>query len=265
MPATSRRRDSRARVVSSSICWCAEATRRAPSLRAVPLACSTRSLARCCAWSMIWLARSRASRTMASAWPRAAVSSCSPCSAAASPCAILRERSSIASRMCGQTYFIVPKISKANTSICTISVRLMFTVPSLLPRAASGCASVRRAQRVHEGIREREEQREADADHRHRIQQARDQEHLYAQHRQQLRLARRALDETPAQDAEADGGAEGPHAEDDADGQHGHGLDVCNVFHATLLKDKYANPYRKPHASVSDAREPSTDRRSSAP
>src|SRR3984893_4990598 len=263
MPATSRRRDSRARVVSSSICCCAAATRRAASLLAAPLACSTRSLARCCACSMMWLARSRASRTTASALPRASVSSCSPFSAAASPCAILRERSSIAFRMCGQIHFIVPKTSKPNTNICTMSVRLMFTGYLLL--APSLRVSVRRLQRAHERVREREEQREADADHRHRIQQARDQEHLDAQGWQQLRLARRAFDETPAQDAEADGGAEGPHAEDDADGQHGHGLDVCNVFHATLLKDKYANLYRKPHASVSDAREPSTDRRSSAP
>ena len=30
-----------------------------------------------------------------------------------------------------------------------------------------------------------------------------------------------------AEDAEADGGAERSQAEDDADGQHGHGLDVC--------------------------------------
>src|SRR6202521_5831340 len=125
--------------------------------------------------------------------------------------------------------------------------------PYLLPRAVSARATVRRAQRIHEGIREREEQREADADHRHRVEQARDQEHLYAQHRQQLRLARRAFDETPAQKAEADGGAEGPHAEDDADGQHGHGLDVCNVFHSTLLKDtEYEKPlYRRaPSLSV---------------
>ena len=93
-----------------------------------PWPASTSSLARCCAWSMIWVARSRASRTMSSALPRASVSACSPFSAAASPCAILRERSSMAARMCGQTNFIVPKISKPNTSICTMSVRLMFTI-----------------------------------------------------------------------------------------------------------------------------------------
>src|SRR5882762_8452312 len=264
MPATSRLRASRARVVSSLICCCAAATRRAPSLLAAPLACSTRSWAACCACSMMWLARSRASRTIVSALPRASVSSCSPFSAAASPCAILRERSSIAPRICGQIHFMVPNTSKANTSICTMSVRLMFTVLTPAPSRQRSGLSVRRAQRLHEGIREREEQREADADHRggddrhgirereeqreadadhrHRVQQARDQEHLYTQRRQQFRLARRALDEAPAQDAEADGGAECPHAEDDADGQHGHGLDVCNVFHSTLLEDKCQKP-----------------------
>src|SRR5256886_10450457 len=52
--------------------------------------------------------------------------------------------------------------------------------------------------------------------------------------------------------SEADGGAEGPHAEDDADGQYGHGLDVCNVFHANLLEDKYQNPLARasPRPSV---------------
>src|SRR2546421_272108 len=250
MPPTSRLRASRACAVSSSICCCAAARMRAPSLLAAPLACSTRSRAACCACSMMWLARSRASRTIVSAWSRAAASSCSPFSAAASPCAILRWRSSMTARMRGQIHFIVPKTSKANTSICTMSGGLMFT--SLTPaesRQRAG-SSVRRLQRAHEGIREREEQRKADADHRHRVQQARDQEHLHPQHRQQLRLARGALDEATAQDAEADGGAERSHAEDDADGQHGHGLDVCNVFHSTLLetnqlrKDRVRRPGR---------------------
>src|SRR5204862_353484 len=77
----------------------------------------------------------------------------------------------------------------AITSICRISVRLMFTV-YLLPRTVGAWASVRRVQGAHERIREREEQREADADHRHRVEQARHKEHLYTQRRQQFRLAR---------------------------------------------------------------------------
>src|SRR5215469_15414177 len=185
---------------------------------------------------MIWLARSRASRMMPSALPRASASSFSPSSAAASPCAILRWRSSIALRIGGQIHFIVMRMSVANTIICTTSVRLMFTVRLSRRPKPGRSRSVRRLYRAEERIREREEQREADADHRDRVQQARDQEHLHAQHRQQLRLARRAFDEAAAENAEADGGAERAHAEDDADGQHGHGLDVCNVFHSTLLE-----------------------------
>src|SRR5215813_14256295 len=259
MPATSRRRLSLARVVSSSICCCAAATMRAPSALAVPLAWSISSLARCCAWSMIWVARSRASRMMASALSRASESSFSPSSAAASPCAILRWRSSIALRMGGHIHFIVISMSVANTIICTTSVRLMFTVRLSRGRKPAGPRSVRRLYRAQERIREREEQCEADADHRHRVQQARDQEHLHAQHRQQLRLARRALDEPAAEDAEADRGAERAAAEDDADGQHGHGLDVCNAFHSTLLQQSLSRSRNPQCRLLNGARSPSTD------
>src|SRR3984957_12169322 len=51
--ATSRRSASRACAASRSICSLADANSRAPSAVAVPLASSTMSLARCCAWSMI--------------------------------------------------------------------------------------------------------------------------------------------------------------------------------------------------------------------
>src|SRR2546421_11407117 len=178
---------------------------------------------------------------MASAWSRASLSCCSPLSAAASPCAMRVSRSFIGPRIIGQTNFIVNQVSSMNTIICTTRVRLMFT--ALSPAGGSARRSVSRVQRAQERIREREEQREADADHRHRVQQSRDHEHLNAQHRQQLRLARRALDETPAQDTEADGGAGRPQSEDDADRQHGHGLDVCN-FHSALLKNRrgYTEP-----------------------
>src|SRR5215467_13495000 len=105
-------------------------------------------------------------------------------------------------------------MSTANTTICTMSVRLIFTVLLSRPKRRGARAdSVCRAQCAEERVREREEQREADADHRHRVEQTRDQEHLHAQRRQELRLARGALDEASAEDAEADGGAEGAHAE----------------------------------------------------
>ena len=47
----------------------------------------------------------------------------------------------------------------------------------------------------------------------------------------ELRLARGAFEEAATENAEADGGAQRAEAEDDADGQHGHALDVCNAFH----------------------------------
>src|SRR5579862_7208978 len=192
---------------------------------------------------------------ISSALPRAAPSSCSPCSAAASPCAILRSRSSMAPRMTGHTHFITAKTSVANTSICTMSVRFMFTVRSPGSTPSDAARSVRR-QRAQERIREGEEQREADTYHRDRIEQAGDQEHLHEQHRQELRLACRALDEAAAENAEADGGAERAHAEDDADGQHRHGLDMCNVFHSISPRNKPDSDTETRAAAVrlSDAR-----------
>ena len=52
----------------------------------------------------------------------------------------------------------------------------------------------------------------------------------------EFRLARHALEEAAAEDAEADGRAERAQAEDDADGKYGHTFNVCNVFHSTLLE-----------------------------
>src|ERR1700756_181705 len=109
----------------------------------------------------------------------------------------------MAERICGQIHFIVPQMSVANTTICTTSVRLIFTVRV----SVRGSRSASVLNPAEERVREREEKCEADADHRHRIEQSRDQEHLHAQHGQQLRLACRALDETATENAEADGGA----------------------------------------------------------
>src|SRR5579862_880041 len=100
-------------------------------------------------------------------------------------------------------------------------------------------------------IREGEEQREPDADHRHRVEQPGDHEHLDAQHRQQLGLTGRPFDEASAQYAETDGGAGGAQAEDDADRQNGHGLYLCDV-HSTLLRrrNRYLNPKQQPGAAA---------------
>src|ERR1700722_7518859 len=157
-----------------------------------------------------------------------------PFSAAASPAAILRLRSSIGPRIIGHTNFIVNQIRTMNTSICTINVRLMFTFFSR-PARLPGAALV--GQPGSERIREREEQREADADHGDRVDQCRHDEHLDLQHWSELRLPGRALEKAAAKNSEADGGAERAQAEDDADGEHGHGLDGCNIFHSILLNE----------------------------
>src|SRR5579863_9354960 len=116
---------------------------------------------------------------MASARSLADARSCVPFSAAASPAAILRERSSMGPRIIGHTNFIVNQTSRMNTSICTISVRLIFTIVSR--SAVSTALLVRYA--VGERIREGKEQREADADHGHRVHQRCHDEHLHLQHR----------------------------------------------------------------------------------
>src|SRR3954465_12559000 len=93
--------------------------------------------------------------------------------------------------------------------------------------------------RRQERVREREEQREAESDEPDRVQQAGDDEHLHLQRRGQLGLARRAFQELAAEQAEADGGTQGAHAEDDADGECGETLDLrvlSNVFHFFLRK-----------------------------
>src|SRR5690348_7861206 len=105
------------------------------------------------------------------------------------------------------------------------SVRLMFT-------ADSRCRLVRgRRYTSEERVREREEQREADADHRHRVDERRDHEETTQQHGAELRLACRTLEQLAAQQAEADGGAQGAQTEDDADGQSRHALYACNFHH----------------------------------
>src|ERR1700722_4847927 len=228
----SRRSCSLARTLSLLTSTWAAASSRAPSACAACLAASMVSVERRCACSSTCLARSRASPTMVSARWFASASSCCPFSPAAMPTAILRERSSIGPRLMGHTNFIVNQMSTMNTIICTNSVRLMFTVVSR-PARLPPTFSVR--QPGSERIREREEQRETDPDHGDCIDQRGDDEHLHLQHRRQLGLARGAFQKPAAKNTEADSRPECAHTEDDPDGQYGHGLDVCDVFHSTLL------------------------------
>jgi hypothetical protein len=132
-----------------------------------------------------------------------------------------------------------------------MSVKLMFTFDSpasgsaaprgpqrrgpASARKSSACAAGRLGRR-DERVGEGEEQREADADHRDRVDERRDDEHLGLQHRGELRLTGSAFEEASTENAEADGGAERAEAEDDAHGQHGHTVDSC---HSILLTKKH--------------------------
>src|SRR5262245_12807640 len=89
-------------------------------------------------------------------------------------------------------------------TVCPISVRLKSIEP--LPLLAAGAG--RRLQLPHEGVREGEEQCDADSDHRDRVEQRDDDEHLRLQHRGELRLACSAFEEAAAQQAHADADAE---------------------------------------------------------
>src|SRR6188768_3161438 len=132
----------------------------------------------------------------------------------------------MAPRMIGQIKVITTQMKMANTSIWTMSVTVIFTRVSSANRVL---LASRLADRNQERVLEREEQREADAHERDRVEQAGDDEHLHLQGRGQFRLARGAFQELAAEQAEADGGSERAHAEDDADGESGETLNVSNI------------------------------------
>src|ERR1700733_12139119 len=93
-------------------------------------------------------------------------------------------------------------------------------------------------ERAKERIGKREVQCEPNADHRDRVEQARHDEHAHQQCRCELRLTRDAFEKAAAENAEADGSAECTQAKNQTDGEHSHGLDLCDkcdVFHSTLL------------------------------
>jgi hypothetical protein len=62
---------------------------------------------------------------------------------------------------------------------------------------------------------------DADADQERRVDQAGEQEHAALEHRDQFRLAGGRFEELRTHDADAEGGAEGTQADDDADGDGG--------------------------------------------
>src|SRR5262252_2758315 len=101
--------------------------------------------------------------------------------------------------------FMQNQTKSANQTNWPMIVALIFTLASYAPRSLF-------RQLVDEGIGIEQQHRECGRDRGERVQQARYDEHLDLQRRDHLRLARRALEEAAAQDAEADGGTECSHA-----------------------------------------------------
>ena len=129
-------------------------------------------------------------------------------SAAARPSAIFCWRSSMAAMMCGQMNFITSHATAKNAKPWMMKVRLIFIAVLLDAGGASRRRSRTRLaisstpQRAEqERVGEDQQQRDRDADDRHRVEQAGDDEHLGLQHRGQLRLAGRAFQELAAEDA----------------------------------------------------------------
>src|SRR5690606_11438548 len=220
---TSPRSSSRARWISCSTSARASSSCRSRSRAPSALPSATISLARACAWSRIVFAWARASEMIFSASRSASASFCWPRSAAASPSAMRVWRSSMARMMKGQTKRIV---NQTNTTIAIVwpsRVRLMFIRSPLRSGQAQARASA--AERVlelaDERVRESEVERDADADHRHGVEQGDHQEHLRLQHGGELRLARRALQEAAAEQAHADADAQRAQPDQDRDGDGG--------------------------------------------
>ncbi len=89
-------------------------------------------------------------------------------------------------------------------------------------------------------VREREEHRERHADQERRVDEAGQQEHAGLQRGDQFRLAGGRLQELRAHDADADAGADGAQADDQAECDRGVALDLCDereVFHLNLLAE----------------------------
>src|SRR5215469_6377077 len=107
-------------------------------------------------------------------------------------------------------------------------------------------------------IREHEEQRERDADEGHGIEQRRHDEHSDEQSRRELGLACHALEESSAEDTEADRGAERSHAENQSACECGHRFYECNVTHSIL---RWVIPVCDCGMLLSDARRPARDTR----
>src|SRR6516225_4508385 len=158
-------------------------------------------------------------------------------SADARPFVISVWRWSIAPMMNGQTNFMQNQTKTAIAITWPISVMLMSTRnPPRVSECAGALApppslaAARLLELRDERIGEREVQRDTDADHRHRVEQRHDEEHLSPQHARELRLASRAFEPAAAEEAHADADAERAEADQDRygdSGQSNHDIHLC--------------------------------------
>src|SRR5690606_29348126 len=169
------------------------------------------------------------------------------------PSAIATCRASIAFMIGGQMNFIVNHTKTNIAIVWPISVRLKSTnvllayrSRSKLRRAGASAADQGVLQLTDERIGECEEQRDTDADHRDRVEQRDDEEHLRAQHRCKLRLACSTLEETAAEQAHADADAEGAEADQNRHRDCGH---ANHNFHQSLQSRLVVHQKKKGSAS----------------
>src|SRR5581483_4295626 len=117
--------------------------------------------------------------------------------------------------------------STSRTMNCPMKVALIESIElSPYEGALRGAASVRCR---YERIRVREEHRKSHTDQACGVDEAHRPEHLGLQDRNQLGLPSARLDELRGHDADADTGAGGAQADDEADRQGGVGLNGGNV------------------------------------
>src|SRR5258708_2951838 len=110
-----------------------------------------------------------------------------------------------------------------------MSTRTLLVFASALrcrcPSSAAACL----LQLPDERIREREVQRDTDADHRDCVEQRDDQEHLRTQHARELRLTRRAFEPTAAEESHADADAESAETDQERHRDCGHTNYSCHL------------------------------------
>src|SRR5271155_1704879 len=164
-------------------------------------------------------ARVCASRTISVTRVSACARSRWPCSAAASPSAILRLRACSGPSTIGHTNLSVTHTSAPKISICAMIVAFRFTA----------LTSPKPAVLLDERVCKGEEQRDTDADHRHGVEQAGDDEHLDLQHWYQLRLSRGTFKEFAAQKAKADGSPERTETDQYGNRYRSHAVYVRNL------------------------------------